>query len=54
MLTGELSAIIKEHQDIEIRDVIFHPYRPLLFSCSDGNCIYLYMWKYKKANVYLF
>lgn len=23
--------------DIEVRDVIFHPYMPLIFSCSDGK-----------------
>lgn len=23
--------------DMEVRDVIFHPYLPLIFSCSDGK-----------------
>ncbi|OAD07625.1 hypothetical protein MUCCIDRAFT_104563 [Mucor lusitanicus CBS 277.49] len=35
--TGQVTAIIKEHQDMEVRDVIFHPYLPLIFSCGDGN-----------------
>lgn len=33
--------------DIEIRDVIFHPYKPLLFSCSDGMLILFF-------NAYIF
>lgn len=55
MLSGQVTAILKDHQgiketfftstithpfvhlDMEVRDVIFHPYRPLLFSCGDGN-----------------
>ncbi|CAO3636618.1 unnamed protein product [Mucor hiemalis] len=45
MLTGDVTAIIKEHQDIEIRDVIFHPYRPLLFSCSDDGYVKVYTYK---------
>jgi len=38
--SGQVTAIIKEHQDMEVRDVIFHPYRPLIFSCGDGNVQY--------------
>lgn len=41
MLSGQVTAIIKEHQDVEIRDVIFHPYRSLIFSCGDGNVVAL-------------
>ncbi|KAI8078925.1 uncharacterized protein B0P05DRAFT_571610, partial [Gilbertella persicaria] len=37
MLTGSVSAILKEHQDMEVRDVVFHPYRPLIFSCGDDG-----------------
>ncbi|KAI8967594.1 WD40-repeat-containing domain protein [Mycotypha africana] len=39
MATGQVTAIIKEHEDIEVRDVIFHPYKPLIFSCGDGKCL---------------
>ncbi|KAI8075901.1 WD40-repeat-containing domain protein [Gilbertella persicaria] len=40
--SGQVSAIIKEHQDIEVRDVIFHPYRPLIFSCGDDGYVKVY------------
>ncbi|KAG1053228.1 hypothetical protein G6F43_004683 [Rhizopus delemar] len=42
MLTEQVTAILKEHQDMEVRDVIFHPYRPLLFSCGDDGCVKVY------------
>ncbi|KAL9550086.1 hypothetical protein MBANPS3_004897 [Mucor bainieri] len=40
--SGQVTAIIKEHQDMEVRDVIFHPYRPLIFSCGDDGCVKVY------------
>ena len=43
MLSGQITAIIKEHQNMEVRDVIFHPYRPLIFSCGDGKKCYMYI-----------
>lgn len=42
MATGKVSAVIKEHEDIEVRDVIFHPYLPLIFSCSDDGYVKVY------------
>ncbi|CEG79663.1 hypothetical protein RMATCC62417_14103 [Rhizopus microsporus] len=42
MLSGQVTAILKDHQDMEVRDVIFHPYRPLLFSCGDDGCVKVY------------
>ncbi|KAI7887958.1 WD40-repeat-containing domain protein [Mucor mucedo] len=45
MLTGKVAAIIKEHGDIEVRDVIFHPSKPLLFSCSDDGYVKVYTYK---------
>ncbi|OBZ84257.1 hypothetical protein A0J61_07685 [Choanephora cucurbitarum] len=45
MLTGNVSAILKDHQDMEVRDVIFHPYRPLVFSCGDDGCVKVYTYK---------
>ncbi|KAI8362685.1 WD40-repeat-containing domain protein [Choanephora cucurbitarum] len=42
IVTGNVSAIIKEHQDIEVRDVIFHPYRPYVFSCGDDGYVKVY------------
>ncbi|EPB83107.1 hypothetical protein HMPREF1544_10145 [Mucor circinelloides 1006PhL] len=43
--SGQVTAIIKEHQDMEVRDVIFHPYRPLIFSCGDDGCVKVYTYK---------
>ncbi|KAI8364922.1 WD40-repeat-containing domain protein [Blakeslea trispora] len=42
IVTGNVSAIIKEHQDIEVRDVIFHPYQPYVFSCGDDGYVKVY------------
>ncbi|CAO3692756.1 unnamed protein product [Rhizopus stolonifer] len=42
MLTEQVTAILKDHQDMEVRDVIFHPYRPLLFSSGDDGCVKVY------------
>jgi len=44
--TGKLSGMLHYHEGVEVRDVIFHPHKPLLFSCSDGN--------YKKKKIFLF
>ncbi|RUS28424.1 WD40-repeat-containing domain protein [Jimgerdemannia flammicorona] len=35
--TGEVTAMLKDHEDLEVRDVLFHPYRPLVFTCGDGE-----------------
>ncbi|KAL0083572.1 WD40-repeat-containing domain protein [Phycomyces blakesleeanus] len=45
ILTGQLTAILKDHEDIEVRDVIFHPYRPLVFSSGDDGCVKVYTYK---------
>ncbi|KAI9252833.1 WD40-repeat-containing domain protein [Phascolomyces articulosus] len=45
MSTSQLTAILKEHEDMEVRDVIFHPYRPLLFSCGDDGSVKIYTYK---------
>ncbi|CAO3607731.1 unnamed protein product [Cunninghamella echinulata] len=45
ILTGQTTAILKEHQDIEVRDVIFHPYRPLIFSSGDDGIVKVYSYK---------
>ncbi|KAI7852340.1 WD40-repeat-containing domain protein [Circinella umbellata] len=45
MATSQLTAILKEHEDMEVRDVIFHPYRPLLFSCGDDGSVKIYTYK---------
>ncbi|KAI9470667.1 MAG: WD40-repeat-containing domain protein [Benjaminiella poitrasii] len=45
MLTGQVTAILKDHLDMEVRDVIFHPYKPLIFSSGDDGCIKVYTYK---------
>ncbi|KAI9202680.1 WD40-repeat-containing domain protein [Polychytrium aggregatum] len=42
MQTGNVSAILRGHEELEVRDVIFHPTRPLLFSCADDGCVKVY------------
>ncbi|KAI8070854.1 WD40-repeat-containing domain protein [Gongronella butleri] len=42
ILTGQLTAILKDHQDVEIRDVALHPFLPLLFSCGDDGSVNIY------------
>ncbi|KAI8885383.1 WD40 repeat-like protein [Backusella circina FSU 941] len=50
MLTGQVTAIMKEHQDMEVRDVIFHPYRPLIFSSGDDGFVKVYTYKNSVKN----
>ncbi|CDH56037.1 wd g-beta repeat-containing protein [Lichtheimia corymbifera JMRC:FSU:9682] len=45
MLTEQLTGIVKEHQDVEVRDVLFHPYRPLVFSSGDDGYVKIYSYK---------
>ncbi|KAI9250449.1 WD40-repeat-containing domain protein [Phascolomyces articulosus] len=45
ILTGQVTAILKEHEDLEVRDVIFHPYRPLIFSSGDDGFVKVYSYK---------
>ncbi|KAI9488386.1 WD40-repeat-containing domain protein [Zychaea mexicana] len=45
ILSGQLAAILKEHEDLEVRDVIFHPYRPLIFSSGDDGFVKVYTYK---------
>ncbi|KAI8989312.1 WD40-repeat-containing domain protein [Pilobolus umbonatus] len=45
MLSGQVTSIIKEHEDLEVRDVIFHPYMPLIFSSGDDGYVKVYTYK---------
>jgi WD40 repeat protein len=40
--TGKVSGMLHYHEDVEVRDVIFHPYKPLLLSCSDDGTVKVY------------
>ncbi|CAO3628262.1 unnamed protein product [Cunninghamella blakesleeana] len=44
LLTGQTTAILKAHSKGEVRDVIFHPFYPLIITCADdGTCkIFIY------------
>ncbi|CAG8505132.1 7110_t:CDS:10 [Scutellospora calospora] len=41
--TGDVTAILRDHE--EVRDVIFHPWKPLLFTSADDGCIKVYTCK---------
>ncbi|RIB10674.1 WD40-repeat-containing domain protein [Gigaspora rosea] len=43
--TGKVTAILRDHEDLEVRDVIFHPWKPLLFTSADDGCIKIYTYK---------
>ncbi|ORX61626.1 WD40 repeat-like protein [Hesseltinella vesiculosa] len=51
LLTGKLTGILKSHENMEIRDVMFHPYRPLLFSVGDDGNIKAYSYKVPDEDV---
>jgi len=40
--TGKLSGMLHYHEGVEVRDVVFHPHKPLLFSCSDDGNVKVY------------
>lgn len=37
LMTGAVSAILRDHEALEIRDIVFHPYKKMLFTSSDGK-----------------
>lgn len=45
--TGQVTGVLKDHDDVEVRDVIFHPTRPLLFTSGDDGQVRVYT--YSKA-----
>ncbi|KAG0233487.1 hypothetical protein BGW42_007444 [Actinomortierella wolfii] len=45
MKTGQVTGILKDHDDIEVRDVIFHPTRPLLFTSGDDGLVKVYTYQ---------
>ncbi|KAG9303200.1 hypothetical protein G9A89_000735 [Geosiphon pyriformis] len=48
--TGEVTSILRDHEeDLEVRDVIFHPWKPLLFTCADDGCVKVYTYKDMKS-----
>ncbi|KAJ3289071.1 hypothetical protein HK104_007766 [Borealophlyctis nickersoniae] len=42
MKSGNVTSILRDHQEIEVRDVIFHPSRKLLFTCADDGTVKVY------------
>ncbi|RKP39842.1 WD40-repeat-containing domain protein, partial [Dimargaris cristalligena] len=39
LASGKLTAILRGHEEIEVRDVMFHPTRNLLFTSGDDGCV---------------
>ncbi|KAF9439182.1 hypothetical protein BGZ76_009354 [Entomortierella beljakovae] len=50
MKTGQVTGILKDHDDVEVRDVIFHPTRPLLFTSADDGIVKVYTYS-KPADI---
>lgn len=42
LISGQVASTFKQHQDIEIRDVVFHPSRKLMFSCGEDGKVTVY------------
>jgi WD40 repeat protein len=40
--SGKISGKLHYHEDVEVRDVVFHPYKPLLLSCCDDGTVKVY------------
>ncbi|KAG0099141.1 hypothetical protein BGZ93_009025 [Podila epicladia] len=43
--TGQVTGVLKDHDDVEVRDIIFHPTRPLLFTSADDGQVKVYSYK---------
>ncbi|KAJ1676424.1 hypothetical protein EV182_008216, partial [Spiromyces aspiralis] len=42
LATGQVTAVLRDHESLEVRDVKFHPFRKLLFTCSDDGMVKVY------------
>ncbi|KAJ1928018.1 hypothetical protein IWQ60_002433 [Tieghemiomyces parasiticus] len=42
LATGAVTGVIKGHEEIEVRDVLFHPQRDLLFTSGDDGRVVVY------------
>lgn len=40
--TGGVSAVLRDHEALEIRDIVFHPYKKMLFTSSDDGTVKAY------------
>ncbi|PVV01159.1 hypothetical protein BB560_004434 [Smittium megazygosporum] len=40
--SGKVTGILRDHQNIEVRDVKLHPFKKLLFTCSDDGVVFVY------------
>ena len=40
--TGQITGILSDHDEMEVRDVLFHPTRPYFYSCSDDGTVKVY------------
>lgn len=39
--SGEVGCILRDHKEIEMRDVLFHDSADLVFTCADGKIIFI-------------
>ncbi|KAJ1916620.1 hypothetical protein H4219_003684 [Mycoemilia scoparia] len=42
MGTGQVTAILRDHECLEVRDLKFHPFRKLLFTSADDGTVKIY------------
>lgn len=40
--TGEVTGVFRDHEEIEVRDVMFHPRKKLVFTCADDGSVRVY------------
>ncbi|CAG8475573.1 5607_t:CDS:10 [Funneliformis mosseae] len=45
--TGQVTSILRDYDDLEVRDVIFHPWKPLLFTYG---CVKIYTYSFLENN----
>ncbi|KAI8805036.1 WD40-repeat-containing domain protein [Cladochytrium replicatum] len=45
LATGQVVEVLKDHEACEVRDVIFHPSRPMLFTTGDDGAVKVYRTK---------
>jgi WD40 repeat protein len=40
--TGKVVGVLRDHSEVEVRDVVIHPTKPLLFTCADDGMVIAY------------
>ncbi|KAJ3211968.1 hypothetical protein HDU82_004379 [Entophlyctis luteolus] len=42
LASGRVAGILRDHKEVEVRDALLHPTKPLLFTCSDDGTVKVY------------